>query len=492
MNSSAADTAVARSVNSNGNNQNSESSPHEESDGKHPTTAFVMNSQSRSQQSRATPVPRLLNQRSIIVQETPVATRIYDMADDTKECNQDEYDAGATKRTSPASEVELQLADEANSSTPTRMPQSELLLEVSEERGLDISQIPTNTLSSGVPAPETDLLIDDKLPKRLRKSPEVQPRPRRKRPSPDTGDSKKDGQADNDHVDKRARTDANGQSDTQDSRLSAIDVKIPSEIGTTPRTRTSATDEISDAQAQTPILSQWNLQKSKPTRTDYEGPAPRLLLSNSSSITKSSQVAKWLKKQGGALVDSLTDDFDMLCVRDGELHKTPKLLAAIARGALIVTDKWLFESAKAGHLLAISSYIPSAPEQEREWNINLNHILGQPKRPFEDCTIHFTKTLKAFYSPFSDIEQVCIAAGAKKVTSGRLDKTEDAIVLAKDDDDGDAQKLMQAGVTCYNKDLITQSIFQGSLDSREQFRIGQKKATTPTARDRKKKPQKSK
>jgi hypothetical protein len=151
-------------------------------------------------------------------------------------------------------------------------------------------------------------------------------------------------------------------------------------------------------------------------------------------------------------------------VRNGGLHKTPKVLHAIARGAPIVTDSWLLDCAKAERLVSLHSYTPSASDQEKEWKFKLDDVLGQPQSPFEGYTIHFTKSLKTIYKPFSEIEEVCKAAGAKKVTSSRMDKTGDIIVLAKEDDDAEAQKLMQDGVTCYTRDLVTFSILRGSLD----------------------------
>jgi hypothetical protein len=43
-------------------------------------------------------------------------------------------------------------------------------------------------------------------------------------------------------------------------------------------------------------------------------------------------------------------------VRDGDLHKTPKILQSIATGTPIVVDKWLTDSAKAGHFLSVDAY----------------------------------------------------------------------------------------------------------------------------------------
>lgn len=175
-------------------------------------------------------------------------------------------------------------------------------------------------------------------------------------------------------------------------------------------------------------------------------------------------------------------------VRDGDLHKTSKVLQSIALGTPIVTDNWLFDSAKAGHFLSTFAYRPSAPVQEKEWKTNLDDILDKPQTPFKGYTIHFTQSLKASYRPFTDIEKVCKAAGAKKVTNARLDKSGNIIVLASQTDDEEAEKLMQDGVTCYNRDLLTHSIFRGNVDlDSDEFKIVSKVVPANMSKESKKK-----
>jgi hypothetical protein len=183
-------------------------------------------------------------------------------------------------------------------------------------------------------------------------------------------------------------------------------------------------------------------------------------------------------------------------VRDGDLQKTPKVLYAIARGIPIVTDQWLYESASAKRLLAVSAFKPSAPKQEEEWKLKLNDIIGQPQTPFLNYHIHFTKSLKAKYASFPEIEVVGKAAGAKNVTTGaaKMKKTGSNIVLADDGDDVEAQRLMKDGVTCYTKDFFTFSILRGVLDlESDEFKIEgvATAADTPSKEPKKKRGRKS-
>lgn len=124
----------------------------------------------------------------------------------------------------------------------------------------------------------------------------------------------------------------------------------------------------------------------------------------------------------------------------------------------------------ADQFLSVQDYRPSVSEQESEWNFSLKDISGTPQRPFEGRTIHFTSKLQAQYAAFAEIEQVCLAAGASRVTKRKPSK--DSIVLGAEDGDEEVAKFMEDGSTCYGRDLIPMSIFRGALDlDSEEFRI---------------------
>lgn len=92
--------------------------------------------------------------------------------------------------------------------------------------------------------------------------------------------------------------------------------------------------------------------------------------------------------------------------------------------------------------------MPSAPKKEKEWKFDLQQVHGEPQIPFDGYTMHFTTNLHAFYKPFTEIEQVCKAAGANKVTKKKMDNSKSVIVLAFDETDKEAEKLMADGVIC--------------------------------------------
>jgi hypothetical protein len=123
--------------------------------------------------------------------------------------------------------------------------------------------------------------------------------------------------------------------------------------------------------------------------------------------------------------------------------------------------------------------MPLAPKQEKAWNFNLADVFGQPQTPFDGYTVHFTSAAHAKYKIFTEIEQVCKAAGAEKVTKKKLDKSEKVVVFAMEEDDKEAEKLAAEGVRCYARDLLPTSIFRGTLDlDSDEFRIGAETAST--------------
>jgi hypothetical protein len=164
-----------------------------------------------------------------------------------------------------------------------------------------------------------------------------------------------------------------------------------------------------------------------------------------------------------------------------------KLIQAIALGVPIVTDKWLFDSAKTEHFLDLSPYKPSVPEQEKEWGFDLGKVWAEAQTPFNGYAIYFTPALKKTYTNFREMERVCQTAGAK-VASKRASKNDKIIVVAKEDEDPDAEKMIEDDETCYAKDLLTTSILRGNLNlDSDEFKI----ATKSAGGARRKRPRKS-
>ncbi|KAL1798906.1 hypothetical protein ACET3X_002943 [Alternaria dauci] len=401
-------------------------------------------------QPRAT--PQLSNQRSItIVQETPTTDRVeYIPVFRDANGNPPDFTSNINK---PAEDIPT--LSESRETEPKHEAVALSTVRTSEMKDRLQSNVPSNTRTS---SPRVQ------IPARLSKKRTLLTA---EEEAPESDNEALAGPS------KRAKT---SDSDTEDSRLSNVDV---------------AQGDLSTI----PPRAQRGSQRSTSTTTeDYSGPTLRVACSNS-TITKTSQVVKFLKKHGGVYVESLADGFNLLCVRDGDLQKTTKVLYAIACGIPIVTDQWLYESASAKRLLAVSAFKPSTPKQEEQWKLKLDDVLGQPQHPFLDYDIHFTRCLKAKYASFPEIELVSKAAGAKDVFIGtaKMKKT-GSIVFADDGDDAEAQRLMKDGVTCYTKDFFTFSILRGVLNlESDEFKIEgvTAAADTPLKESKKKRARKS-
>lgn len=86
--------------------------------------------------------------------------------------------------------------------------------------------------------------------------------------------------------------------DTQDSRLSSIDVDTSHKATPAMKSRKRVSEEA------TPARSQRSSQRSRTTAEAYEGPKPRVAFSNS-ALTENSAAVKFLKKHGGSFVESI-------------------------------------------------------------------------------------------------------------------------------------------------------------------------------------------
>jgi len=167
-------------------------------------------------------------------------------------------------------------------------------------------------------------------------------------------------------------------------------------------------------------------------------------------------------------------------VKDGVLKKSMKLLLCVASGIPIVTDEWLLDSAREARFLDIKPYKPQVPDQEHEWKFSFDKIWNKaPGKVLEGHTIYFTPTLKATYKPFSEVEELCRAAGARRALSkpgkevNAKDVADRTIILSlTGHEDKDAMVLMQNGHVCYSRDLLTLSILRAEMNlESDEFKI---------------------
>jgi hypothetical protein len=239
--------------------------------------------------------PRLSNQRSIVVQETPTAARVTEPPNPTEsDVANGPAEPIETSSPKPDLKVEPEADGEAFSTARESGPAS-----------------PHDASVSGLndPPATSDNMMDHELPhvSKSRSSPQVQILPKRslKRSSSEDREESVEPEV---RSSKRAKKDIPSEDGTQDSRISNIDV-VPRK--TTAKTKKRLSKVFEDEPS--PLRSQRSSQRSMTMLAEpYDGPTPPRVASSNSSLTKSSAAVKFLKKDGGAYVESLNDDFNVL------------------------------------------------------------------------------------------------------------------------------------------------------------------------------------
>ncbi|KAF2628453.1 hypothetical protein BU25DRAFT_36159 [Macroventuria anomochaeta] len=384
--------------------------------------------------SQPSATPHLPTHHSVLVQETPTTQRMVGMA-----------------------EYEVALSNEDRHVMPTPPPQG--AIGITETSSIaHTGQSPKSIAHDSI---DVEPATDRKLPQSL---PEVRASGRRTRKCPSPA-------ATEEPTAKRMKNVAS----IKDARGDTMQPRPLDDINADPlRTIYSAKGKkrFQEITETTPTKSSRSSQRSATATTvaAYEGEPPRVATSNS-AIKDGSLTVKFLRKHGGTLVASVEDKCNVLCVRDGGLAKTMKVIQAVALGVPIVTDKWLVESARAEGFLDLSSFKPSVTQQEKEWGFNFEKVWGVAQTPFKGYAVYFTPTLKKTYTNFREMDRVCQTVGAK-VTAKRTGKNDKVIVLATEEGDPDAEKMIEDGEICYHKDLLTTSILRGTLDlDSDEFKI---------------------
>jgi hypothetical protein len=305
VNSSAAETSIEKPRNSaNGVGETPEEETEDEDLDN--TTITVKATQSKSQQPRAT--PQLSNQRSIVIQETPTAARVNGVTE-YLDVPGIKTEHSEPLENTPTPETTTQLGAETYSTARTGDSHNATSTRVGGNELQDKSDHDENVVSSLL-HPPTKKYTNETTPEG--KHPKVIiPK---KRPSP----AVEEPESENESLGpsgKRARKVELSDNDTQDSRMSniVVDTSPAPTTAKKGRKRKSAVKDREDLAETTPSRSQRSSQRSAsaPDAEPYSGDTPRVATSNS-SISDKSQAVKFLKKQGGCLVDSIKEPFNVL------------------------------------------------------------------------------------------------------------------------------------------------------------------------------------
>jgi hypothetical protein len=195
----------------------------------------------------------------------------------------------------------------------------------------------------------------------------------------------------------------------------------------------------------------------------YAGPDPRIVFSSSTTIDSKPNLMRFLKKEGGEKVEDIKGA-TMLCVGRDELKKTAKLILAITSGKDIVTDSWITDSSKAGHLLDTTSYLPLDEKHEKEWGFNLRNAIRRGKvghKPLDGFKVYFTPSLKS--AGGNDLKEIAVIAGAEWCGSQSKKPSDDFLVILTGVEDKDREILINKGFRTFSKELLTVGILRKEL-----------------------------
>lgn len=242
-------------------------------------------SKSKQRQSNIYPraTPQLPEQRSLVIQETPTATRVNGASayPDTNPPEFTHHTAEPVNQKTCSLQGGLSTQDPVAPQIPSASPQTDR----------PTAEIGNQTIETPSHHRKRNSLPTVKIP----------PRSSRKRGTPAADeDTESEREA---LVGPRKRAKTSGD-DTQDSRLSNVDIA--------PSKKLSVKKAAAGTKDKTPTRSQRSSQQSTTAAAEaYDGRAPRVVCSNS-TILKTHQAVKFLKKQGGRYVDHVDEGFDVL------------------------------------------------------------------------------------------------------------------------------------------------------------------------------------
>ncbi|GAO52278.1 hypothetical protein SAICODRAFT_26429 [Saitoella complicata NRRL Y-17804] len=202
----------------------------------------------------------------------------------------------------------------------------------------------------------------------------------------------------------------------------------------------------------------------------YEGKPPRIVLS-SSDVDHEKEVKSFLASSAAKIVDDISAAASTHLVVGGDgLKRTSKLVVAIALGKPVVHENWLRESAKAGHLLDITSFLARDEERERDWACDLSRAAGKPRTVLDEHTVYFTpallKSLKASGAEGGVVQIIKAAGGTsvRKPPAKSQNPSENELMLGSEKDDEDVKTWNEHGWTLYRQELVILGVLRGKLE----------------------------
>ncbi|OAP55533.1 hypothetical protein AYL99_10506 [Fonsecaea erecta] len=210
--------------------------------------------------------------------------------------------------------------------------------------------------------------------------------------------------------------------------------------------------------------------------------APVVIFSGSTSIQEKRAAMQTFERLGGKVSTEITKS-TILCIPEGPLKRTGKLIMAVAMGIDIVTEKWIADAHRLGRFQAIEEYLPLDRSRERQWGFNLRDAIGRGKAGLthllSGTTIFLTKQLRTDLGNLErEISQIATVLGADAVKhrlpalkdKAKFSEAEIFIIGMPGDPQG--AHVEKLGHTLFNKDVLTMAALRGRVDrDSAEFRI---------------------
>ena len=197
---------------------------------------------------------------------------------------------------------------------------------------------------------------------------------------------------------------------------------------------------------------------------------------SSTNVDTLPSVMKILRTLGVHKVN-ITHDSDYLCIGPGSIKMTMNLVAAVASGKPVITDKWAFDSARAKELLDPYDFIAKDGSLVSKLGMSLPEAIERGylgRRPLGGHKVFFTNVArKDLGKAFGDLKEIATYGGATICTRLPGLKEQMRSIVISSSDDPQLAQLTADGWRCFTKDIITLSVLRSALDlNTTEFVIG--------------------
>ncbi|OQU99816.1 BRCA1 C Terminu BRCT domain-containing protein [Cladophialophora immunda] len=206
----------------------------------------------------------------------------------------------------------------------------------------------------------------------------------------------------------------------------------------------------------------------------YSGGAPVVVFSGNTTIQEKGTAIETFERLGGK-VSTEINKATILCIAEGPLKKTGKLIMAVAMGMDIVTEKWIADTHRLGRFPALEEYLPLDRSRERQWAFNLKDALNRGKTGLTDLlsgtTVFLTKQLRTDLGNLErEISQIATILGADAVKhrlpaikdKAKFSEAKTLIIGIPGDPQG--AHVGRLGHTLFNKDILIMAALRGRVE----------------------------